>query len=519
MAMNLGYMLTRSACARPDHPAVIHGDRILTYSEFDRRVNRLVGMLRSVGLEAGDRVGILSPNCPEILEALFGIWKAGFVAVPMNFRLHPQEVAYILEHSGAKVLLYHSDLTAMVEEGMSCGSAGPMLIHFGSGRAAEGSQPYDGLLAVSQEGPTAEVSGDDLAWLFYTSGTTGRPKGAMLTHRIITMAVLNSCADIYPFAMDDVALHAAPLTHGSGFGALAVIAKGGTNVILESSHFTVETVFAAIERYRVTVLPFLAPTMVKRLADSYDDNRCDLRSLRCIIYGGAPMYLEDLVAGLKRFGPVFSQVFGQGECPMTITGLNRAEHDLDHPAHLTSAGTARVGVQIRILDQDGLELPPGAVGEIAVRSDMVMKGYWRNPEATRETIKNGWLWTGDLGYLDENGFLYIMDRSKDMLISGGNNIYPREVEEVLLRHSAVSEACVFGVPDPQWGESVKAMVVLRPGQTATEEELINHCKQHLASYKKPKSVEFVTELPKNNYGKVLKRELRAKYWTDSARKV
>lgn len=231
------------------------------------------------------------------------------------------------------------------------------------------------------------------------------------------------------------------------------------------------------------------------------------------------MYVEDLVKGLKRFGNIFSQVYGQGESPMTISGLGLAEHDINDRDRLASAGRARLGVQFRIQDDKGRELPPGEVGEIAVRGDTLMKGYWNNPEATAETIRDGWLRTGDVGYVDEQGFLYILDRSKDMIISGGNNIYPREVEEVLLRHPAVSEVCVFGVPDPEWGESVKAVVVPKPGHEVSAEELIAFCREHLASYKKPKSVDFVSELPKNNYGKILKRDLRDRYWKDSIRKV
>jgi acyl-CoA synthetase (AMP-forming)/AMP-acid ligase II len=358
-----------------------------------------------------------------------------------------------------------------------------------------------------------------LAWLFYTSGTTGRPKGAMLTHRNLLLMTLNVCTDIYPFGHDDIGLHAAPLTHGSGLYSLPMIAKGGTNVILDAPRFEPEAVFASIEKHKITVLPFMAPTMVKRLIDSETHTKYDLKSMRCIIYGGAPMYVEDLVAGLKAFGPVFAQIYGLGECPMTITGLSREEHDLNRPELLASAGKARLGVQVLIQDTDGNEVPRGSIGEIAVRSDIVMKGYWRNSEATNDTIVNGWMRTGDVGYMDEQGYLYILDRTKDMIISGGNNIYPREVEEVLLRHPAVQEACVFSVPDREWGEAVKAVVVLRPGNTAAEEELIDFCRNHLASYKKPRSIDFVAELPKNAYGKVLKRELRAKYWEGYTRRV
>lgn len=522
MAMNLGFILTRSALSRPHHPAIIHGERVLTYKMFNERVNRLASAMRNMGLKPNDRVGLFSPNKPELLESMFAIWKAGFTAVPMNFRLHPKEVEYILNDSQTRVLIFAEEFSK------SIGGIAPHLTttdrficiggkpDFGSDRT----RSYEQILADGNPSEyVAEVTGDDVAWLFYTSGTTGKPKGAMLTHRNVTLAVLNMFADIYPYDMDDVALHAAPLTHGSGFGALSVIAKGATNVILEASSFDPELVFAAIEKHRITVLPFLAPTMVKRLVDSESIDRYDLNSLRCIIYGGAPMYVEDLVKGLKRFGNIFSQVYGQGESPMTISGLGLAEHDINDRDRLASAGRARLGVQFRIQDDKGRELPPGEVGEIAVRGDTLMKGYWNNPEATAETIRDGWLRTGDVGYVDEQGFLYILDRSKDMIISGGNNIYPREVEEVLLRHPAVSEVCVFGVPDPEWGESVKAVVVPKPGHEVSAEELIAFCREHLASYKKPKSVDFVSELPKNNYGKILKRDLRDRYWKDSIRKV
>lgn len=522
--MNIGYILSRSATVYPDHPAIIHGDTVLTYREFNERVNRVASTLLQLGLEAGDRVGIFSPNRPEILEVLFATWKAGLVAVPMNFRLHRDEVCYILNHSEAKVLVYAGIYQKEIEQ------ISEDLIATRTAICLDGVENIGWCRTIKffdyrelmKWGRTEEwltaVDGDDLAWLFYTSGTTGRPKGAMLTHRILLLVTLNACVDIYPFEHDDVGLHAAPLSHGSGAYALPLFAKGATNVILAASRFEPEQVFSEIEKHRVTVLPFMAPTMIKRLIESEKRTMYDLRSLRCIIYGGAPMYVEDLVAGLKIFGPIFAQVYGQGECLMTITGLSREEHDLNRPERLASAGTARLGVQVCIQDAEGNPLPPGNISEIVVRSDLVMKGYWRNPEATAETIVNGWLRTGDVGYMDEQGYLYILDRTKDMIISGGNNIYPREVEEVLLRHPAIQEVCVFGVPDPEWGEAVKAVVVLRPGLTVTEEEVIAFCRDHLASYKKPRSVEFVQELPKNAYGKILKRELRSKYWEGYARR-
>ncbi|PTQ54438.1 MAG: O-succinylbenzoic acid--CoA ligase [Hydrogenibacillus schlegelii] len=523
--MNLGYLLSRSADAYPEHPAIVYGQRVLTYRELNARVNRLVRAFLELGLKPGDRVAILSTNRPEILETLFAAWKAGLIAVPMNFRLHRDEVRYILNDSEAKILVYAGIYQKDIDQIAPDLTATRIFVCLDGPVETEKQNvlspvDYEELLTSGDEAERmVPVDGDDLAWLFYTSGTTGRPKGAMLTHRILLLAAMNACADVYPFSHRDIALHAAPLTHGSGIYALPLIAKGSTNVILDAPRFDPEAVFALIEKHRVTVLPFLAPTMVKRLIESEARAKHDWSSLRCIIYGGAPMYVEDLVAGLKVFGPILAQVYGQGECPMTITGLAREEHDLNLPERLASAGTARMGVEVRIQDAEGNVLPRGAVGEIAVRSDMVMKGYWRNPEATAETIVDGWLKTGDVGYLDAHGYLYILDRTKDMIISGGNNIYPREVEEVMLRHPAVQEVCVFGVPDPEWGEAVKAVVVLKPGHAATEEELIAFCREHLASYKKPRSVEFVEELPKNAYGKVLKRELRDRYWKGRLRNV
>lgn len=521
---NIGSMLSSAAATYPDHPAIIYGDLTLTYREFNERVNRIASALRRLGLEQGDRVAIFSPNRPEILEVLYATWKAGFAAVPMNFRLHRDEVLYILNHSETKALVYNGvyqdDIDRIAGELTTLRYAVCLDGVQGDKQHSFTTLEYAGLLKQGEADEwVAPVDGDDLAWLFYTSGTTGRPKGAMLTHRILTMVVLNAIADIYPFAHSDVAMHASPLTHGTGMYSLPLFAKGATNIILDAPRFEPEAVFAAIEKYRVTVFPFMAPTMIKRLIDSDAHAKYDLSSLQCIVFGGAPMYVEDLEAGFKKFGKIFAQVYGQGECPMTITGFCREDYDLNRPELFSSAGIARTGVQVRIQDADGNPLKPGEIGEIAARSDMVMKGYWRNPEATAETIVNGWLRTGDVGYMDERGYLHILDRTKDMIISGGHNIYPREVEEVLLRHPAVQEVCVFGVPDPEWGESVKAVVVLRPGHSATEEELIEYCRENLASFKKPRSIDFVEELPKNSYGKILKRELRDKYWQGYARKV
>ena len=267
----------------------------------------------------------------------------------------------------------------------------------------------------------------------------------------------------------------------------------------------------------------MAPAMIKRLVTSPEIDKYDLSSIRCINYGGAPIYVEDLKEAVRKMGQIFVQLFGQAECPMTISYLRKEEHLLEgteeQMKRLTSAGIPRTDVEVKIFDEQDHEIPPGQMGEIVVRGEVMMKGYWRNPKATAETLRGGWVHTGDLGIMDERGYVYILDRAKDMIISGGENIYSREIEDVIVKHPAVHEVAVIGVPDETWGEAVKAIVSLKPGQKATQEEIINFCKEHLASYKKPKSVEFIAEIPKNPYGKVLKRELREKYWVGEARRV
>jgi acyl-CoA synthetase (AMP-forming)/AMP-acid ligase II len=291
---------------------------------------------------------------------------------------------------------------------------------------------------------------------------------------------------------------------------------------LESQSFDPELIFKSIQQYRVTNM-FAAPTMIKLMVESPEVDRYDHSSLKALNYGGAPMLVEDLKEAVTKLGPCLVQLYGQAESPMTITYLPHRDHILEgtpeQMKRLSSAGFPRTDVEVKIFDPKDKELPSGEKGEIVTRSDLVMKGYWRNPEATANTLKKGWLHTGDVGYMDESGYLFIMDRSKDMIISGGENIYPREIEEVLIRHLAVREVAVIGVPDPKWGEAVKAVVAIVEGKSATEDELIAFCKDNMASYKKPKSVDFVGELPKNNYGKILKRELRAKYWEGKERKV
>lgn len=520
--MNISQLLTKTARLFPDKPAIIHGNRQLTYAQFNARVNRLANALVRLGLKPGANAAILQHNFTETYESLFACFKCGLGAVPINFRLHPREFAFMIDHSESRAVILSPEFNDSILGVRDLIPNAPHLITL-SGAGGE-LRDYESLLRDSPvEFSDRDVSPDDLAWLFYTSGTTGMPKGAMLTHRNLLAMTMNFYTDVAPgFSPDDVILHAAPLSHGSGLYGLANIGKGATNVILASKSFDPELVFQTIEKYRITNM-FVAPTMIKMLIDHPAVDRYDLSSLRSLNYGGAPMLVEDLKRAIAKLGPCLVQVYGQGESPMTISYLPHWAHQADgnpeEVKRLGSAGFARTDVEVRIFDEADNELPAGQIGEIVTRSDLVMKGYWKNPEATASTLKNGWLHTGDVGHVDQNGYLFIMDRSKDMIISGGENIYPREIEEVLIRHPAVREVSVIGVPDPKWGEAIKAVVSLNPGMSAGEQELIDFCRDHIASYKKPKSVDFVDELPKSNIGKLLKRELRDRYWQDKKRKV
>ena len=503
--MNIANLFVRAGRTHADLPAVALGsDVLLSYGQLVRRGAALAGRLRDAfGLLPGDRVALVMKNTPEYVELLLAGWYAGLTMVPANAKLHPRELEYILGHAGARACFVTPDLIDAV---------GPLeqSIETLQRMVEVGSADYRSLLA-GDPAPITEVAPDDVAWLFYTSGTTGQPKGAMLTHRNLLAMTLSYFADVDRITPGDAILHAAPLSHGSGLYVLPHAAQAACQVIPASGGFDPAEIFELFRAHRGVTM-FAAPTMVKRLAEHPAAARSDHPGLRTIVYGGGPMYLADLDRAHEAFGHRLAQIYGQGESPMCITALNKRAHaDTAHPRHrerLASAGTAQLVVEVIIADQDDRPLPAGATGEVLARGDSVMRGYWRNPEATAATLRGGWLHTGDVGSIDQDGFLTLRDRSKDLIISGGANIYPREVEEVLLRHPAVAEASVVGKPDAKWGEAVIAFVVRAPGATCDPAELDAHCLGHIARFKRPKHYRFVDALPKNNYGKVLKTELR-----------
>ena len=512
--MNVATWVQRQGRRRPEAPALADGERVhATWAAMAGRVAAAAGGLReSFGLSPGDRVAIVMRNRPEYLEALYAIWHAGLVAVPVNARLHPHELAHILDDSGAAVVLTDDEHAEDVE---------PLVGAVDTLRAAvlaPGSQ-WDRLTG-SAPARLTDRQPTDAAWLFYTSGTTGRPKGAVLTHRNLLMASLSYFADIDQVMPQNGILHAAPLSHGSGMYGLPHVARGAVSVVPHSGGVDGAEIAALLARWSGLSM-FAAPTMVKRLADDPAVAGADLSHLKTIIYGGAPMYLADLEAALAVFGPRLAQIYGQGETPMTITALSQADHaERDHPRwreRLQSVGVARTDVEVRVVDEADRELPAGEVGEVLVRGDVVMAGYWSQPGATAETLRGGWLHTGDVGSFDDDGYLTLRDRSKDLIISGGMNIYPREVEEALLHHDQVRAVAVVGRPDPEWGEAVVAFVVAEDDAAAPSvEDLDRTCRENIARYKRPKDYRFVADLPTNNYGKILKRELRERLRADAA---
>ncbi len=499
--MNLGVWLARVAQISPERPALFQGaDPVADYGAFHARAAAVAGALQVRGIGPGDRVAIFMKNVPDYLIVQYGIWYAGAVAVPVNAKLHGRELAWIAEDAAAALIFATPDLAndlAKIE--LQC----PVIDVAGA--------DYAEMRAAPPLTEVAHRAEDDLAWLFYTSGTTGKPKGVMITHGMLVAMSLSYQVDADLVRAGDAAHYAAPLSHGAGIYNMMHVRPGARHVFPASGGFEPREIFD-LGRVFGSVHMFAAPTMVKRLTEAAKATGETGEGLRTVVYAGGPMYLADIIEAVEVFGPIFVQIYGQGECPMSITALGRDDiADRNHPrwrARLASVGRAQSVCEVMIGDAEGRPVPPGEAGEILVRGAPVMPGYWRNEAATAKTIKAGWLWTGDIGHMDEDGYVTMQDRSKDLIISGGTNIYPREVEEALTSHPGVAEVSVVGRPDPEWGETVVAFVVRAIGADVDEAALDAHCLDRIARFKRPKAYVWLPELPKNNYGKVLKTELR-----------
>jgi long-chain acyl-CoA synthetase len=502
--MNLAHLLARDAARAPERPTLFDGTRCTaTALQWARRSARLAQALHARGIRPGDRVLVFMRNHPRYLELLFGLWWAGAVAVPVNAKLHPAELRWIAHNAQAALAFVTRDVWP---EGEALDGV-PVLDALGDDTTA--------LLEAGEPAAITERAPGDTAWLFYTSGTTGRPKGVMITHRNLMTMGLGYFNDVDAIGPGDTIAYAAPMSHGAGIYAIPHLMAGARHAVPASGGFDA----AELHALGLALGPlslFAAPTIVKRIVDHAEaqgHGPADAAAAyKTIVYGGAPMYEADIRRALRVMGPRFVQIYGQGETPMTGTALSRAVlMDTTHPAYaerIASVGVAQTPVRVRVAGPDGQPLPVGEVGEVLVQGDTVMAGYWHNPEATASALRGGWLWTGDMGALDAHGFLTLKDRSKDLIISGGSNIYPREVEEALLTAPGVAEVAVVGARDAEWGEVVVAFVVMRSGHAGDAAALDAHCLACIARFKRPKRYVFVDQLPKNNYGKVLKTVLR-----------
>ncbi len=502
--MNAGYILTRSAHYYPHRNAFVIAGRAVTYLELNRRVNRLANGLLSLGLNKGDRVGLLFHNSWAYLESYLALYKTGLVWVRLNSRLHPSEIKRMWDDSGARVLIHGPGFLEIAEK-----IGAQSVIHEGKG---PGLAYEEFLQKGSEKEPDVVVKAEDLSDLWYTSGTTGAPKGIMLTHRNILTCTQFLLCDVYDIGPDDKLLTVGALSHAGSVRILPFMVRGGTNYL--HTHFDPGRALKEIQDSRITDVSTV-PTILIGLMDSPDRPRYDLSSLKRITYAGAPMPVERIKEAVNLFGPVLDQSYGQAESIITITHLPRQEHVLDgdpgREKRLASAGREYPGVRVKVVDDQDHFLPPGEAGEVVTRSDLVMQGYWKQPDKTEEALRGGWLHTGDIGYLDEEGYLFLIDRKHDKIITGGLNVYPREVEEVLAAHPGVAQVIVFGMEDPYWGEVITAAVIPRKGADVSVEALLNFSKDKLSSYKRPKKIFLVEDLPKNLFGKVVRKELKKRF--------
>jgi len=509
--MNLGQLLTQTARLHPDLPGVIQGERRWSWREIDARVDAMVVALRALGVRAGDRILVQSRNNLQLFESCWVAFRLGCVWVPTNFRLTPPEVAYLGASSHARVMIYESVFVDHVDAVAAASDTLDLVVAIGAARPGE--QDYESLVArhLGETADEATVGHDDPLWFFYTSGTTGKPKAGVLTHGQMAFVVTNHLADVIPATThQDRSIAVAPLSHGAGIHALLNVARGAATVLLPSERLDPAVFWALVEEHRVSNL-FTVPTIVKILVEDPSVDRYDHSSLRYVIYAGAPMYRADQKRALQKLGKVLVQYFGLGEVTGNITVLPPAMHsadDADPDANIGSCGRPRLGMEVAILDARLQRVATGEVGEICCRGPAVFAGYYGNPDATAKALEGGWFHTGDLGRLDARGLLYITGRESDMYISGGSNVYPREVEEVLLTHPSIAEVAVLGVPDAKWGEVGVAVIVCRAGARIEEGDVLAHLEGRCAKYRWPRHIFFWDTLPKSGYGKITKNEVR-----------
>jgi len=509
-AMNLAQFLRQTAKRRAGEIALVWGERRWTWAELDRRVDAMAVALAARGIGKGDRVLVQSKNCNQMFESMFACFRLGAVWVPTNFRLTADEVAYLAKASDAAAMICGAEFP---DHAAAAKQAAPSIRVTISVGAAPFGDDYDALVA-EYDGPNAPEAGverDDPCWFFFTSGTTGRPKAAVLTHGQMGFVVTNHLCDLMPATTHrDASLVVAPLSHGAGIHQLAQVARGVKTVLLGSEKFDAVEAWRLVEQWRISNM-FTVPTILNMLAAHPAADTFDHSSLRYVIYAGAPMYREDQKHALKKLGKVLVQYFGLGEVTGNITVLPADLHEPEDGPHakIGTCGYARTGMQISIQDDNGRELGAGETGEICVCGLAVFAGYYDNPEANAKAFRDGWFRTGDLGHMDAQGFLYITGRASDMYISGGSNVYPREIEEKVLAHPAVAEVAIVGVPDRIWGEAGIAVCVLRGGARLNEQELLAWLAPKVTRYKLPKRVFFWAELPRSGYGKITKKLIRA----------
>ncbi len=507
--MNLSHFLRQCARRHGSAPGLVHGDERWSWAQLERRVDAAAAGLDALGVGKGDRVLVQSRNCHQMVEAMFACFRVGAVYVPANFRQTPAEVADLARTAGASALVCGAEFTGHAE---AVRDAVPGLVMLAIGAAGFG-EPWDGMVARhdGQARPDAAVEQDDPAWFFFTSGTTGRPKASVLTHGQLAFVVNNHIADLMPgISHRDASLVLAPLSHGAGVHFLVQVARGVTSILPTGERLDPEEAWALVAAWRVTNL-FTVPTIVKMLVEHPAVDRHDHGSLRHVIYAGAPMYREDQKVALAKLGPVLVQYFGLGEVTGAITVFPPELHEAeDGPrARAGTCGYERTGMQVSIQDEQGRAVAPLETGEICVCGPAVFAGYYDNPEANAKAFRDGWFRTGDLGHQDAEGFVFITGRASDMYISGGSNVYPREIEEKVLRHPSVAEVAILGMPDRTWGEVGMAVCVLRPGADLTEAALLAWLEGQVTRYKLPRRVVFWEALPRSAYGKVTKKLIRA----------